>query len=205
MKHHIVFIFIGTIIVAFANNDISSLRQYQVKKLRGLKDLITNNDTFQCSDNSDCSGPEQGICIRTGECICKDFYITFPENNQIKCNYRKKSLQTTLTAQLLMSGAGNILIGQNIRGSLQFIFGPILLIISLAILICICNMPASSSNPSGNCCTDMCGTPQFLCLVIFIIFMIVSVIFIFWGWVDAGLMAAGKIPDMNSVSLYVDN
>jgi len=117
MKHHIVFIFIGTIIVAFANNDISSIQQSQVKKLRGLKDIIiSNNDIFKCSDSSDCSGPEQGICIRTGECICKDFYITFPENSKIKCNYRKKSLQTILTAQILISGAGNILIGQNING-----------------------------------------------------------------------------------------
>jgi hypothetical protein len=173
-----------------------------VPMLRGLRilsssniDLPSSNYTFQCKDDSDCSGSSHGHCIRTKECVCSDFYITAPSDNPFQCNYRLKSLQTTLTAQILMPGAGQMWIGNYIRGSIQFVFGTIVL--GIFILIALLSCFSGQYSPTGH------GEFGWLITICFIAASLCCGIII-WSWVDAGLLNAGFFLDGNGHPLYYD-
>ena len=83
--------------------------------------ILCKENIIECGNGGTKCDLNNGKCINKSFCKCNKGYITYPENNEIKCNYHKKSKLIAILLEFIFCfGFGLLYIRKYIHFIIKF-------------------------------------------------------------------------------------
>ena len=150
------------------------------------------------------------LCLRcftpnttSGQCVLQSPCFGY-NNSTDTCIDNRKSQETALLLSIFLSstGAANLYIGQYVLGWVQLSLLAILLLSLCTCFGCGCCI-ICCDDEFEDCCDCYDGESVFICLFLFLLFVVclVSFAIIFWWAVDLAVFSLNDRPDGNGCSL----
>ena len=141
-----------------------------------------------------------GLCALHRPCFDYDYL-------RDECVDNRKSRETALLLSIFLSssGAANFYIGQNVLGGVQLGLLTILILSICLCTCCGCCLICFDDDFEGCCCDCYDGESMFICLFLFLLFLVclVLLVIMFWWAVDIAVFSLNDRPDGNGCSLVV--
>jgi len=154
----------------------------------GIDNSLKNSSfVFSCQNSTNCFN--HGKCYNTTHCICRDYYSTVYNTDNIQCNYLKLSKKKAFLLSFFFgsSGVDHFYIGNFILGMIKLLTPLVLIFVSLLLFY--------SGKKRGSNIMMIIGK---------MIELLASVILISWWIVDWILVIRDYYMDNNSVNLFDD-
>jgi hypothetical protein len=149
--------------------------------------LFNSTFIFTCQNSTNCF--HHGKCLNTTHCLCRDYYTTIFNSDNIQCNYLKLSQKKAFLLSFFLgsSGIDHFYLGNFILGLTKLLTPLSLIFVSLLLFY--------SGKERGSRKMMIIGK---------IIELGASMLIIAWWFVDWILVLRGFYLDNNSVNLFND-
>lgn len=172
------------------NDEMNDAEGYRLLSTSG-----NGTNTFKCEvPAEDCNN--HGACNKEGtDCICDDGYLTFPDSDAEKCNYKQKKQWIAFTLEFIFGifAGGSWYLERTDYGLIKISvlwLAPCFLFIVYLMYACFCAKDTEPSQKSddGDCCAKCVGYIWGLTIVA-------------WWLADWIIIASGNVKDGNGASM----